>query len=59
MIISFLILTVCAKADYDLNPWNVIVTEARWETIDWEFVGNHDPLFDLITLHQGLNLPAE
>ena len=43
----------------DLNPWNVIVTEARWETIDWEFVGNHDPLFDLITLHQGLNLPAE
>ena len=43
----------------DLNPWNIIVTEARWETIDWEFVGNHDPLFDLITLHQGLNLPAE
>ena len=43
----------------DLNPWNVIVTEARWETIDWEFVGNHDPLFDLVTLHQGLNLPAE
>ena len=43
----------------DLNPWNVIVTQSSWETIDWEFVGNHDPLFDLVTLHQGLSLPAE
>jgi len=43
----------------DLNPWNVIVTEAGWATIDWEFVGNNDPLFDLVTLHQGLKLPME
>ena len=41
----------------DLNPWNVIVSETKWETIDWEFAGNNDPLFDLVTLHQGLNLP--
>ena len=50
---------VCRTCHNDLNPWNVIVTESRWETIDWEFVGNHDPLFDLVTLHQGLSLPTE
>jgi len=43
----------------DLNPWNIIVTENDWVTIDWEFAGNNDPLFDLITLHQGLTLPME
>ncbi len=43
----------------DLNPWNVIVTPDGWITLDWEFAGRNDPLFDLVTLHQGLALPAE
>lgn len=48
----------------DLNPWNVICSDhARWMTLDWEWFGNNDPLFDLVTVHQGLgwsvdNLPA-
>jgi aminoglycoside phosphotransferase (APT) family kinase protein len=42
----------------DLNPWNVIVTEDGWRTLDWEFVGLNDVLFDLVALHQGLELPA-
>ncbi|MEM7080749.1 MAG: phosphotransferase [Pseudomonadota bacterium] len=40
----------------DLNPWNIIVTDGGWITLDWEFVGRNDPLFDLISLHQGLGL---
>ena len=40
----------------DLNPWNVIVTDQGWVTLDWEFVGNNDPLFDLVALHHGLQL---
>ncbi len=41
----------------DLNPWNVIRAGARsWVTLDWEWHGNNDPLFDLVTLHQGLAL---
>ncbi|XOV81688.1 MAG: phosphotransferase [bacterium] len=40
----------------DLNPWNVIVTSAGWVTLDWEFVGHNDPLFDLVALHHGLQL---
>jgi aminoglycoside phosphotransferase (APT) family kinase protein len=43
----------------DLNPWNVIVAQDNWKTLDWEFVGLNDPLFDLIALHQGLELPQE
>ena len=40
----------------DLNPWNVICSEKdRWMTLDWEWFGNNDPLFDLITIHQGLD----
>ncbi len=42
----------------DLNPWNIIVTEQGWRTLDWEFVGLNDPLFDLVALHQGLELAA-
>ena len=42
----------------DLNPWNIIVTEDGWRAIDWEFVGLNDPLFDLVALHQGLELSA-
>ncbi len=42
----------------DLNPWNVIQnTPDRWVTLDWEWLGQNDPLFDLVTLHQGLGLP--
>ena len=43
----------------DLNPWNVIVSEDNWKTLDWEFVGLNDPLFDLVALHQGLELAQE
>ncbi|MEM7100785.1 MAG: phosphotransferase [Pseudomonadota bacterium] len=43
----------------DLNPWNVIVNSQGWHTLDWEVVGQHDPLFDLVNLHQGLGLPDE
>ena len=39
----------------DLNPWNIIRAAASdWVTLDWEWFANNDPLFDLITLHQGL-----
>ena len=40
----------------DLNPWNILVTSQGWKTLDWEFVGRNDPLFDLVSLHQGLRL---
>jgi len=40
----------------DLNPWNVIIGQEGWTTLDWEFVGLNDPLFDLIALHVGLEL---
>lgn len=37
----------------DLNPWNVIRTpDGGWVTLDWEWIGRNDPLFDLVTLHQ-------
>ncbi len=42
----------------DLNPWNVIVSAtdpARWCTLDWEFAGDNDPLFDLICVAEGLD----
>lgn len=39
----------------DLNPWNLVVTpDSGWVTLDWEWFGNNDPIFDLVTLHQGL-----
>mgnify|MGYP001998004914 CR=1 FL=1 len=41
----------------DLNPWNVIVSADGWKTLDWEFFGLNDPLFDLVALHQSLELP--
>lgn len=44
----------------DLNPWNVIQHKPdRWVTLDWEWLGQNDPLFDLVTLHQGMDLPDE
>jgi thiamine kinase-like enzyme len=41
----------------DLNPWNVVAPMAAprtWVTLDWECPGQNDPVFDLVTLHQGL-----
>ena len=41
----------------DLNPWNVIAATqdvGAWVTLDWECPGHNDPVFDLVTLHQGL-----
>jgi len=43
----------------DLNPWNILVTPDGWVTLDWEFVGQNDGLFDLVSLHQGLELDVE
>ncbi len=49
---------VLATCHNDLNPWNVIrTTSNRWVTLDWEWLGRNDPLFDLVTLHQGMGLP--
>ncbi len=36
----------------------MIVSGDAWITLDWEFVGQNDPLFDLVALHHGLELPA-
>ena len=43
----------------DLNPWNILITDDGWVTLDWEFVGENDPLFDVVALHQGLGLPQQ
>jgi Ser/Thr protein kinase RdoA (MazF antagonist) len=46
----------------DLNPWNVIVSAAdptRWCTIDWEFAGDNDPLFDLMCTAGGFGWSIE
>ncbi len=46
----------------DLNPWNVIVSASdptRWCTLDWEFAGDNDPLFDLTCLAEGLGWSLE
>jgi thiamine kinase-like enzyme len=41
----------------DLNPSNIIRTPSgEWMTLDWEWLAVNDPLFDLVTLHQGLFL---
>ena len=38
----------------DLNPWNVIRSGQSWRTLDWEFAGDNDPLFDLVGLAYGM-----
>ncbi|MCY3813203.1 MAG: phosphotransferase [Gammaproteobacteria bacterium] len=45
----------------DLNPWNVIrgsrnaeAGRTRFRTLDWEFAGDNDRLFDLVGLGHGL-----
>ncbi len=44
----------------DLNPWNILRDDDRgWVTLDWEWYGVNDPLFDLVTLHQGLGLDMD
>ncbi len=43
----------------DLNPWNIIQTPHGWVTLDWEFVGLNNPLFDVVSLHQGLGLSPD
>jgi len=37
-------------AHNDLNPWNILCTAPHWRTLDWEWAGRNDPLFDLVTL---------
>ena len=50
---------VAVTCHNDLNPWNILVTAEGWKTLDWEFVGCNDPLFDLVALHQGLQLDTD
>ena len=38
----------------DLNPWNILHTDGGWRTLDWEFAGDNDPLFDVVCLGRGL-----
>ena len=38
----------------DLNPWNILHTDSGWRTLDWEFAGDNDPLFDIVCLGRGL-----
>lgn len=46
-----------APCHNDLNPWNIIISAPdRWVTLDWEWFGDNDPLFDLVTVHQGLDM---
>lgn len=40
----------------DLNPWNILCAADGWRTVDWEWVGNNDPLFDLVTLALGVQV---
>ena len=45
----------------DLNPWNVIRVEGAspgYRTLDWEFAGDNDPLFDLVGLGLGFEWDA-
>ena len=39
----------------DLNPWNVLRCGPSWRTLDWEFAGDNDPLFDLVGLAYGMS----
>ena len=32
----------------DLNPWNILCTPLGWRTLDWEYAGDNDPLFDVV-----------
>jgi len=41
------------RCHLDLNPWNLLVANNRWVTLDWETLAIADPLFDLVTLCDG------
>ena len=43
----------------DLNPWNITLTKDGWQTLDWEFLGMNDPLFDVIALWAGLECTVD
>ncbi|MDA1075804.1 MAG: phosphotransferase, partial [Proteobacteria bacterium] len=39
----------------DLNPWNVLVLpDGEFMLLDWEMAGLNDPVFDMVTLIEGL-----
>lgn len=43
----------------DFNPWNVVRGADRWYVFDWETAGNNDPLYDLVTMFEGLGWSAQ
>jgi len=43
----------------DLNPWNILCEPDGWRTLDWEWVGLNDPLFDLVGLALGAGCKLE
>ena len=47
-------ITETAGCHNDLNPWNVMRCGGSWRTLDWEFAGDNDPLFDLVGLGYGM-----
>lgn len=47
-------LEATAGCHNDLNPWNVIRSGESWRTLDWEFAGDNDPLFDVVGLGHGM-----
>lgn len=50
----------CLGCHNDLNPWNVIRMHAGgFRTLDWEFAGDNDRLFDFAGLCLGLGWQAE
>ncbi len=40
----------------DLNPLNILCAADGWRTLDWEWVGDNDPLFDLVALGLGVQV---
>jgi aminoglycoside phosphotransferase (APT) family kinase protein len=55
-------LAATAPCHNDLNPWNVVArtdSPRHWCTLDWEWCGDHDPLFDVVALCEGLELPRD
>lgn len=41
----------------DLNPWNILLSSEQpqaWTTLDWETASLAHPVFDAVTLHQGI-----
>jgi len=46
----------------DLNPWNIICPDSApesWRTLDWEYAGGNDTLFDILSLSRGLGFDCE